>query len=266
MNESNSTRQIYLAVFALSMVLFFGGIGAGIYQSFRTVGTAPSISYQELQDESIAQLEHGGKYAEAVAQKRLAARYRSPFKFMEDGTARDYGELCLAWYEEGDRSGDTMCYHRAALNFFQMQPLLQSGNTWKNDAELKKTLAKLAKLKPIETGKWNLNNPRFIGSLAWTMATSAEVSERSVKLAVVYAEAASKMSGNNDSRLLDTLAAAYAANGQFENAVATVQNAIQMATSTVEGQEDLAAMKSRLALYKTRRPYIAVPGTSQAGY
>ena len=53
---------------------------------------------------------------------------------------------------------------------------------------------------------------------------------------------------------VDTLAAAYAAAGRFEDAVKTAEKAIELASAT--GQHELAAkIRGRLLLYQEKRPY-----------
>jgi hypothetical protein len=57
--------------------------------------------------------------------------------------------------------------------------------------------------------------------------------------------------------LLDTLAAAYAANGRFEEAVHSAEKAVALA----EAEGDLAlaqAFRKRLSNYLSREPYIDV--------
>jgi hypothetical protein len=55
-------------------------------------------------------------------------------------------------------------------------------------------------------------------------------------------------------RILDVLAAAHAAAGEFDQAVATATEALRLATAA--GADELAAaVAERLALYRDRRPY-----------
>jgi hypothetical protein len=63
-----------------------------------------------------------------------------------------------------------------------------------------------------------------------------------------------EISGGNDARLLDTLAAAYAEKGQFANAALTARRA--QARASQENQPALAdEIAIRIALYETGQPF-----------
>ena len=92
-----------------------------------------------------------------------------------------------------------------------------------------------------------------LNSLAWVLATTQDNSLRNPADAVNYAARACQLTPD-DPALLDTLAAAYAAAGNFPEAVKTAEKAIDLAEAA--GQPDLAEQISRrLVLYKSGRPY-----------
>src|SRR2546423_2549505 len=91
-------------------------------------------------------------------------------------------------------------------------------------------------------------------NLAWLLATSSNASVRDGAKAVRLAEQANRLSGGNDPIILHTLAAAYAENRQFPEAVEAAQRALELAdanrlTSLVE------SLRSKLALYPSGSPY-----------
>lgn len=95
--------------------------------------------------------------------------------------------------------------------------------------------------------------------LAWMLATSPDPAMRDGGQAVEFAGKANRLSGDRDANILDTLAAAYAENGQFPEAVETASRA--QAQATAENQSSLAAdIGARLALYQANRPYRAPRG------
>jgi tetratricopeptide (TPR) repeat protein len=94
------------------------------------------------------------------------------------------------------------------------------------------------------------NMGRAYQSAAWLMATCRDERYRNTELALDAAQKAIEIDGADDFRYLDTLAAAYANAGQFEQAVETEEKAIELAPDDVV--EKYAA---RLALYKEGRPY-----------
>ena len=96
----------------------------------------------------------------------------------------------------------------------------------------------------------------YIGwaTLAWTLATNADASVRNPSQAIEYASRASDLSDNVHPVVLDALAAAFAADGQYKRAVDTAERAIQIAASS--GQTGLVGrIESRLAYYRRGEPY-----------
>jgi tetratricopeptide (TPR) repeat protein len=90
-----------------------------------------------------------------------------------------------------------------------------------------------------------------IDDLAWTLATAREDSIRDSSLAVQLAEQAAELTGRRDPAALDVLAAAYAATGNFERAVATADLALQLGPPPL----GRAAIRARQELYKQGKPY-----------
>ncbi len=100
-------------------------------------------------------------------------------------------------------------------------------------------------------------------NLAWILATSANPELRDAREAVRLAESAARRAQVPDADLLDTLAAAQAAAGRFDAAVATAELAAERAGAA--GQEALAAaIRERLALYLAGRPYREGPDQSSS--
>jgi len=97
-----------------------------------------------------------------------------------------------------------------------------------------------------------------LNSLAWLLATSPNITDAERAEAVSLAEHATELTQYDNPAALDTLAAAYAAAGQFEKAIETAQKAIKLATET--GDEKTAdQIKDRLALYEKGQPYHEPP-------
>ncbi len=93
-------------------------------------------------------------------------------------------------------------------------------------------------------------------NLAWVLATSPDDDVRDPEEAVRLAEAlrAEELDEIASIGELDTLAAAYAAAGRFDDAVATAARAAGLAARS--GQEERAErIRERLALYEAGRPY-----------
>jgi len=90
--------------------------------------------------------------------------------------------------------------------------------------------------------------------LAWVLATAPDDAVRDGAVAVALAERVTKLVGKPHVRALDTLAAAYAEAARFEDAVATIGQAIKLAEE--EGDEASAVrLRRRLDLYKQNRTF-----------
>jgi Flp pilus assembly protein TadD len=94
--------------------------------------------------------------------------------------------------------------------------------------------------------------PEALNNLAWILATRKDSQSGNGAEAVRLAKRAVELTRTNNPGALDTLAAAYADAGRFEEAVSTLEKAITLAA----GQESLTAeLQTRLALYKTGKSY-----------
>jgi len=90
-------------------------------------------------------------------------------------------------------------------------------------------------------------------NMAWLLATCPDRSLRDGAKAVQLAERAQSLTQARDAGVLDTLAAAYAAAGQFSSAVQTAQTALQLA----EAQSNTAlasALRREIKLYEAGHP------------
>ena len=96
--------------------------------------------------------------------------------------------------------------------------------------------------------------PEPLNNLAWVLATDTRDPFRAGAEAVELASRAVALAGTNNARVLDTLAAAYAEAGRFEQASATARQA--EAAATAQGQSELVGqLRHRLEIYNSSRPY-----------
>jgi tetratricopeptide (TPR) repeat protein len=98
----------------------------------------------------------------------------------------------------------------------------------------------------------NMEKPaRALNSLAWLRATCPEAEIRNGKEAVELALKACELSQWKDWGIIDTLAAAYAEEGDFEQAIKYQRQALELGGSS-NGYENI---KNHLALYEQHKPY-----------
>ena len=96
-------------------------------------------------------------------------------------------------------------------------------------------------------------DPHSRNNMAWALATSSDASIRDGTRAVSLAQEAVELSGGKEPNFLRTLAAAYAENKRFAEAIITARRGYEIAT--MQNQSDLAQHLARdAALYRTRTP------------
>ena len=87
---------------------------------------------------------------------------------------------------------------------------------------------------------------------AWILATHPDPSIRDGEKALQLAERAAALTKHRNAEILDTLAAAYAAVGQYGHAIATTRQAIKLAKDIPQLADQL---RDRLKLYEQGMPY-----------
>jgi Flp pilus assembly protein TadD len=98
------------------------------------------------------------------------------------------------------------------------------------------------------------DDARLAYQLAWLLATASQAEFRDGQEALHIAKALCEKTAHRSPGGLDALAAAYAENRQFEEAVRTAQQAQQLAFAA--RQRALAnEIETRMQLYKSRKPY-----------
>jgi tetratricopeptide (TPR) repeat protein len=97
-----------------------------------------------------------------------------------------------------------------------------------------------------------------LNNIAWIRAAHAEAAHRDGREAVALAERARDRSPEENEVLFDTLAAAYAEAGRFEEAIAACDKAVALARA--KGDAPAASrFEGHLELFRARRPLHAAP-------
>ncbi|MDO8301657.1 MAG: tetratricopeptide repeat protein, partial [Sedimentisphaerales bacterium] len=97
------------------------------------------------------------------------------------------------------------------------------------------------------------SSPVPLVELAQLLATHPDPNKQDAKQAVEYARHAAELTKYQDAAVLNNLAAAYAANNQFDKAVIAAQNALDIAFA--QHKTDLAEyIAEQLKLYKQAKP------------
>jgi tetratricopeptide (TPR) repeat protein len=98
------------------------------------------------------------------------------------------------------------------------------------------------------------NDVQTLAYLARVLAADENSSVRNGPEAVAVAQRANELTGGEQAFLLDTLAMAYAEAGRFNDATATIQKAIDLATAAGD-KEAVVDMQPRLRAFQAGKPY-----------
>ena len=99
---------------------------------------------------------------------------------------------------------------------------------------------------------------RYANDLAWALATCPDAERREPEESVRLAEQARDSAEEPSAHVLDTLAAAYASAGRFEEAVSTARRAVELADAS--GDDALVQdIGSKLDLYRSGRAFVEEP-------
>jgi tetratricopeptide (TPR) repeat protein len=96
--------------------------------------------------------------------------------------------------------------------------------------------------------------PAGLNNLAWMLATHPQASARNGQEALRLAHRACDLTGGKEPRMWNTVAAAYAELGQFDDAVAAAEKARDMAVAAAD-TEAAASAETKLALYRQHQAY-----------
>ena len=174
------------------------------------------------------------KIALSIRPDHVEARYELGSAFLQIGQA----DRAIESYEEVlKRNPD---YVKAHINLGNL--LLQKGESAQAIAHYEKGLA----VEPDDTAS-EIN-------LAWLLATAADASLRNGPKALELARRVNQTSGGQNPFALRSLAAAYAENGEFSNAIDTAQAAFQLASEN-NSRGLMRALSNEMESYKADRPY-----------
>lgn len=128
--------------------------------------------------------------------------------------------------------------------------LIRTANRATAEQFLKRTL----QIRP----KW----PLLVNELAWILATSPSADRRDPQRALALARQAVEMSGGGNANVLDTLAAASAANDEPDRAVEIARRAAALALDKQDAELE-SQIESRIKLYEQGKAYLDAPESQQ---
>ncbi len=106
-----------------------------------------------------------------------------------------------------------------------------------------------------EASRREPNRPGPLREIAWILATHPDARVRQESEAIELAQRASELTRHQSPLILDTLAAAYASAGRFEQAQRVAQTALNLASAVRQGQPLAPGIQARLELFRKGQPY-----------
>lgn len=103
------------------------------------------------------------------------------------------------------------------------------------------------------------NDLSTVVALGWLRAASPVDAIRNADRALALADTAVRLTQRQSPDALDLLAAALAEAGRFDEALATIDEALQLTTTHPVSEQSLGLMQARRSLYAARRPYRSQP-------
>ena len=209
-------------------------------------------------DDAPAHVNLGAVLGELGRLPESLEHYKQALKITPD-SAETLNNLAVALVKSGDLS--------AAIDQFLQAVRLQPGYA-EAQFNLSVTLSRVGRIREaiehsLEAARLAPTQWKLVRFAAWLLATHEPAEGGDPMRAVELAERACTLSGRRGIVCLDTLAAAYASAGRFDDAVATAKEAWQMAHAA--GQGALAEeIHIRLQVYRDRKPY-REPVTASSG-
>ena len=165
---------------------------------------------------------------------------------LNPNNAKAYYNLGAAYEEKGLLDNAISDYKKAlAINPYYAKAHYRLGSALKTRGKLKEAISAYHKVIRIEQ-----DNHEVYNELAWIYATSPDGKIRNGAKAVALATKACELTGFKKAEVLDTLAAAYAEQGNFEKAIDYQERAIKLSPPQIENE-----LQKHLQHYKLRRAY-----------
>ena len=150
------------------------------------------------------------------------------------------------WSKKGKRDKAIQYYTKAIrLDPESAGAYHNRGFEWNKKGEYGKAISdynKAIQLKPTES--------HHCGNLAWILATCSDSRYRDGRKSVENARKACELTDWLDDYFFGTLAAAYAENGEFDEAVKWQKNAVELAPDKYKEE-----LRYRLEFYESGKPY-----------
>jgi Flp pilus assembly protein TadD/uncharacterized membrane protein YqjE len=253
------TKNNFMAHYCLGNVLLHSNPDQAMTEFLEASKINPSDA--ETQRDAAFLLQMHGRYSDAISHYQAAIRLQPENGWAYNGMANSFLQLgrtndaVSTFLKAAEIDADTPSY-TDSLN----QLLFVGGN----NPETITNFLGVVRSDPnafsnyLNNLQWNTNRVDFMNDCAWAFATNPDPNLRNGSFAVRMAKRACEITGNQVTVCVGTLAASYAENSQFDEAVSTAQLACSLATSA--NDKDLLKKNQELqAMFQSRKPYREAP-------
>jgi hypothetical protein len=249
------TPNNFMAHYCLATVIWSKNSGEEVVEYQKSVDGFPD--YEDAQRElGVAYIRHGS-YSNAIGPFKKAIQLNP-----NDGWA--YGDLGMALFEIG-RVSESIPYLVQAIEVDPQNANYKYNIGWvlfsaKSNPDWITNVLAIARSDPVGFGKFlhatefDTNQVSLINNLAWVFTFNADPKLRNGKYAVELAKRACEMSGYRTNVMVGTLAAAYAEDSQFDEAISNAQMAIALTANS--GQTNLLnEYEAMLKRFQAHQPF-----------
>ena len=244
-----TSRKIFIAISAAGLLFTLGMLTHMQVKHWQNSFTLFEYTLQVTENNATAENNFGialvrlGRYNEAVTHLTNAIRIRP----LHLKARYNLGKIFL---KQGKLNSAIACFDEVIKqNPEHAEAYLNLATIYVQQGRYDLVFSNCAK-----ADKLKLNKVEELNTLAWTLATIGDLSAKNTNKAIEYAQRACELTAYKNMRVLDTLAAAYAASGKFGDAIVTAEKAVSIAKTA--GQKEAAReIQSRLELYQKNQPY-----------
>lgn len=197
-------------------------------------------------DQAIAFQSRGDLYIDLQDYEKALADLKKASE-LAPKSAETYNSIGVALRMTGQFEKAIQAYSQA-IEFDEnlMSAFLNRGYAYKSIGAFQKALADYEKALELDS-----NSPSVKNDLAWLLATCKDSQIRDPDRAVKLALEACRVVEYRKGDYVDTLAAAYARQGNYPKAVETAQSAIELLVD----EDSKVGSQERLTMYRAEKPY-----------